>query len=408
MLVMGVTVDVVVIGAGPAGGLAARQLARKGLSVTVFEEHKEVGRPVHCAGLIGMNGLHEIGVVPKPPVVIRQVSKSIFHAPSGAQLTFDKGEPHAYVLHRDLLDQQIVEEAQRAGANLERETRVIRCYPCQEGMRVLVLHKGSKRELTTRFVVNAEGIRARLGHLHGLPRPKHAYMLPALQCEVSDISISPNVVHLFFDTQIANQFFAWVIPLEDNRARIGLATAHRNTRQALDKFRTQCSLLSGAKAEKWFGGVVYTGGPVARTVSRRFVSVGDAAGQTKATTGGGVVAGGNCAIMAAHLITDALAQDRYRHQALIEYERRWKRSWGRQLWLMAILRRFLNRLDNPDLDALFVNLRDSNVRELVEVKGDIDHQGKIITAALTSPKMMKSAIGLLFKTARFLPEFLWG
>ena len=135
--------DVVGIGAGPVGGLAARQLARKGLSVTLVEEHRQVGRPVHCAGLIGINGLHEIGVVPESQVVIRRVSRSIFHAPGGTQLSFDKGEPHAYIVHRDLLDQQIVAEAQRAGANLELETRAIRCHPYQEGMRVTVVQKGS-------------------------------------------------------------------------------------------------------------------------------------------------------------------------------------------------------------------------------------------------------------------------
>jgi len=98
---MTVKPEVVVVGAGPAGGLAARQLARKGHTVLILEEHKKVGQPVHCAGLIGINGLHENGVIPKSKVIIRRVRQSIFHAPGGGQLVLDKGEPHAYVLHRD-------------------------------------------------------------------------------------------------------------------------------------------------------------------------------------------------------------------------------------------------------------------------------------------------------------------
>ena len=405
---IGVKTDVVVIGAGPVGSLAARQLARKGLSVTLFEEHREVGRPVHCAGLIGIHGLRQIGIIPKAPVVVRKVTQSVFHAPNGAQLIFDKGEPHAFVLNRDLLDQQLAAEAQAAGAILELETRVTRCRATSEGMRVNILHKGTTREVTSRFVVNAEGIGGRLGVHQGLPQLNRNNLLPALQYEVSNISLPPSAVHLYFNSRIANNFFAWVIPTKDNHARIGLATAYRNPQRALEQFRNQNPILANAKVERRFGGVVYTGGPISRTISKRFVNVGDAAGQVKATTGGGVVAGGNCAIMAAHHIVDALTDETYRHHRLVEYERRWKRSWGRQLWLMAALLRFINMLENSELDTLFANLQGTRVRQLVETKGDIDYQGKIIMRALRSPMMWKNTLFLLFKKIRYLPDLIWG
>ena len=405
---VGVKTDVVVIGAGPAGSLAARQLARKGLSVTIFEEHKEVGRPVHCAGLVGIHGLRQIGVVPKAHVVIRKVAQSVFHAPNGVQLIFDKGVPHAFVLHRDLLDQQLVAEAQAAGAILELETRVTRCIANSEGMRIVTVHKGSKREVTSRFVVNAEGIAGRLGVHQGIPQLNRADLLPALQYEVSNISLPPSAVHLYFNSRIANKFFAWVIPTEDNRARIGLATAYRNPRQALEMFRNRNPILASTKVERRFGGMVYTGGPISRTISKRFVNIGDAAGQVKATTGGGVVAGGNCAIMAAHHIAASLTSGTYHHHRLHEYERRWQRSWGRQLWLMAVLRRFINVLENHELDTLFGNLQGASVRQLVETEGDIDYQGKIITRALKSPMVWKNTLLLFFKKARYLPGLIWG
>lgn len=400
--------DVVVIGAGPAGGLAARQLARNGLSVLLLEEHREVGRPVHCAGLIGINGLRDNGIRPQSDVILHQIRRSIFHAPSGNQLIFDKGEPHAYVLHRDRLDQQIVREAEAAGATLQLETRVLRTQREQNRMRVTVTERGSKRELRTRFVVNAEGIRAQLMRQYSLPRPKSAYMLPALQYEVTNVSLPTETVHLFFDSKIATSFFSWIIPLEDQNARVGLAAAHRQTRRALDHFLKRCPLLSGAQIRKRFGGIVYTGGPSSRTVTKRFVNVGDAAGQTKATTGGGVVAGGACAILAAESISRALKDHVYNHRELLSYERKWKRGWGRQLQLMAILRRFINTLNNQELDQLFMNLHSSQARQIIERKGDIDHQGRIILAALTSPVLLRSVLWLLLKKTRFLPKLLWG
>ena len=405
---MTVDAEVVVIGAGPAGSLAARQLARKGLSVLLLEEHNEVGRPVHCAGLIGIEGLRNNGIIPQPDVILQQVRQSIFHAPSGAQLALAKTEPHAYVLHRDRLDLQLAREAEAAGAKLQLGTRVTRVWRARNEMRISTEHKGQKSELYSQFVVNAEGINAQLMKPFKLPRPKRGYMLPALQYEVSNVSLPPDTVHLFFNSQLAKNFFAWVIPLDEHHARVGLATAHKQAPAALDKFLQSCSLTSGAKIEKRYGGIVYSGGPSSKTVTPRFVNIGDAAGQTKATTGGGVVAGGACAIMAASSIHRAFQNGYYNHSELRRYERTWKRSWGRQLQLMALLRRLVNTLDNQELDQLFSSLQHSKARQLIEQEGDIDHQGRVIRAAFTSPVLLRRVLRLLLTKIRFLPQLLWG
>ncbi len=400
--------DVVVVGAGPAGGLAARQLARKGLSVILLEEHSKVGQPVHCAGLIGIKGLQNNGITPQPQVILQQVQRSIFHAPAGTQLLLDKGKPHAFVLHRNRLDQQLAQEAERAGAELLLESRVVRISREPKGMRLKSAGKGASHELRAQCVVNAEGIRAQFVRNFDLPLPKKEFMLPALQYEVTNISLPTDTVHLYFDSRLAKNFFAWVIPLDDHHARVGLATAHRQARLALDKFLKTCTLVKGAKIEKRYGGIVYTGGPSSRTVTKRFVSVGDAAGQTKATTGGGVVAGGACAGMVAASINRALKDGQYNHGALELYEQQWKRTWGRQLRLMAILRRLVNTLANRELDQLFKNLQQSKVKQIIESRGDIDRQGQLIITAFTSPVILRSVSRLLLSKIRYLPQLLWG
>jgi len=218
-----VDADVIVIGGGPAGGLAARQLARKGLSVLLLEEHSEVGRPVHCAGLIGIDGLRGAGVLPKPSVVVGKVSRSVFHAPSGSVLVFDKGAPHAYVVHRDLLDQQIVHEAQAAGAEIQLNCRVLRCHPEPGGIRVMTQYSSSSMEYRAQVVVDAEGVGGRLARENGLSGPRAHYVLRALQYEVSNVALRPDTVHLYFNERLARGFFAWVIPLGATHARVGFS-----------------------------------------------------------------------------------------------------------------------------------------------------------------------------------------
>ena len=400
--------EVIVVGAGPVGGLAARQLARTGLRVMLLEEHSRVGLPVHCAGLIGIAGLQSLGVHPGPSVVATSVRRSIFHSPSGHTLLFEKERPHAYVLHRELLDQQIVKEAVDAGASLVMNSRVIRCLQEAGGVRVSVRHKSGVREYRAYVVVDAEGISARLARQQGLPGPKRRYVLKALQYEVSNVSIPTDTVHLFFDTRLALHFFTWIIPLSEHRARVGLASAHGQVRPALDKFLANCKLLHGAHIERRMGGLVYTGGPSGRTVRGRFVAVGDAAGQTKATTGGGVVTGGTCALLATICARRALEKDKYCQKDLEKYERWWRRVWGRQLNQMALIRRFANSLTNSEMDRLFLALQGMNVRRLVETQGDIDQQGRLITSAVLSPPLLAVALRIILAKVGRLPQLLRG
>ncbi|MFX1474541.1 MAG: geranylgeranyl reductase family protein [Promethearchaeota archaeon] len=400
--------EVIVIGAGPVGGLAARQLARLGLSVLLLEDHRQVGRPVHCAGLIGIEGLHGLGIHPKKSAIINRVRASVLHAPSGVALTVDKGHSHAYVLHRNLLDQQIVHEAESAGAKLLLGNRVTHCQPTQTGVKVTVREAGSTKEYRAHVAVDAEGINARLARQNGLLGPKKSFILPALQYEVSNVSLLADRVHLYFDNRLAPKFFLWVIPLDAHRARVGLASAGRKVRKSLENFLSKTPMLKDAKVDKRYGGLVYSGGPFGKTVAERFIAIGDAAGQTKATSGGGVVYGGRCAIIAAASIRRALRNGRYHHKELANYDKQWKRAYGRQLKQMALLRRLINCLNNTELDKLFLAIQRSSVRELIETKGDIDQQERLITASLTNPFLLAQLMKIFLSKVKFLPQLLWG
>ena len=73
--------DIVVVGAGPAGSLAARTAAESGVNVLLLEEHKEVGLPVFCAEGLNFKGIEDAGLEAKPPITCQVIHKARIYAP---------------------------------------------------------------------------------------------------------------------------------------------------------------------------------------------------------------------------------------------------------------------------------------------------------------------------------------
>ena len=94
--------DVVVVGAGPTGCYAARELAARGYEVLVLEEHADVGEPVHCTGIVGLEIYRRFDL--DPSCVEAVLSSARFFSPRGQTLTVTAEEPRALVVDRRQFD----------------------------------------------------------------------------------------------------------------------------------------------------------------------------------------------------------------------------------------------------------------------------------------------------------------
>ena len=395
-----------IIGGGPSGLLAAEALSSRGHDVLVVEEHEEIGKPDHCAGLLSITGLKVLGLKPPNSVIQNAVSGASIHSPSGYHLSVERGSREALVVDRSLFDQWLAETAERAGAHLATSTKAVtaRIHP-RRGC-VIELGKGSQREeIRTRALVNAEGSRGAVARILGLPDVPRSSKFPAYQYELSNVDVEPHTVEMFYSRKYAPGFFAWIIPLGGGRARVGLAAKTKSKTRldaAIRKHPVMSRRLERASVERGMGGTVLVGLPVSRLSAERVITVGDAAGMVKATTGGGVIMGGITAKAAGQMLANALESNNLSAKHLFGYDKEVKALVMKELRLMWLAQRALTALSDPGLDTVIRDAQTLGLLDIVKKEGDMDLQGRVIERLLKNPKMF--LLGL--RAIRYINPFM--
>lgn len=349
---MGDAVDVIVIGAGPAGLSTARALAAQGRSVLVLEEHEQVGQPVHCTGLLGLEAFDELDL---PTHTIRTVLRSArFHGAGGRTVAVDAHGVAAAMVDRAAFDRALAKQAVDAGADLRCAHRVQQIEI--EPDRVMV-HASATADRTTAFqarvCVLACGAQYRFNRQLGLGIPR-AY----LQTAQVEAPFAPlDTVEIDLDRAIAPGGFAWVVPFSIDRvagARIGLMAVN-NAAVRFARYAETLSARFGLPDHAALGVPrlkVLPLGPVRRSYGDRVLAVGDAAGLTKPTTGGGIYYSLLSGNIAAEVLLDRLRDDRLNRESLRSYETQWRARLGPELRAGLAFRTLAARFDNRAVDSL--------------------------------------------------------
>ncbi len=372
--------DVITIGAGVAGSEAALEASKNGARTLLIEEHPQVGSPSHCSGVVSLSGLQLLGLDANPGFSQKLIHGARFYPPNGEPIEIRKKDPVALILNRMKLDQFLAKQAVSAGAELRARTRASKFARTPDGD-LLTLADGTK--VAGKVVVDASGAGSRLPEQAGLQTPDWGQILPGLQYELVDIKEQGDLVELFFGSKRAPGFFAWSIPTGKNSARVGLASKKGNVKKFLDELVKEQWPKGIVEATK--SGSVLVSGPTGKCWSPGFIVVGDAAGQVKQTTGGGIVIGGYCGKLAGEAAASASKAKTDPDRFLRGYDNQWREKFASDLRKMSIARKLFAGLSDNTLDRLFSVLRD-HVSE-IEEEGDMDFQGKIITRMLKQRKI---------------------
>lgn len=364
--------DFVVVGAGPAGSEFAIRTADK-YSVLLLEENFEVGKPVQCSGLVSPRVMEMSG--------LRSYHNAIdgmqIIAPSGESYTFSGHGVKGYVIDRSGLDVHLAQQAVRRGAQLMLHS-TFRGAERNGSVRVHYSTDGEDRTVTCRLLIGADGMYSTVSRCFGLSR--FAEIISCIQCDAVTGEDEGSDVSLYFGRSVAPGFFAWRIP-SGTFTRIGLGISEGNTPPLM----LLEALLSKLGVRRMLN---LTAGPIplgnkGRIVSDGVMLIGDAAGQAKPISGGGIYTGMAAADIAARVALESAEEQDFSVQKLSRYEREWRGGMGKELSRAMVARKIFREMDDENLNDLFRTLSSSSIARVL-AEGDIDFPTRISPLALAA------------------------
>ena len=287
--------DVLVVGAGPAGAVAAWEAKRAApeLDVLLIERDRAVGAPVRCAEGVGDAGLREFATPEGAPWVARKITRVIFLAPDDTEVKVAQRDV-GWILDRTRFDAYLAAQAVAAGADLRVGIEATGMQRCPDG-RWHVRLRGAGREETVRarVVIGADGVEAMVGRWAGLDtRVPARDMESCAQYVLQGIDVDPDAIYIQWGARVAPGGYAWVFPKGDGTANVGLGLVAlrsdgRNARAYLDEWVAR-RYPRGARTGYTVGGViVHT--TVQKTYADGVLLAGDTAHMINPLSGGGIV-----------------------------------------------------------------------------------------------------------------------
>jgi len=391
--------DVAVVGAGPAGSRTARNLARQGLRVRLLEEHRRVGVPSHCSGLISPRTLREAEI--SEDAIIHRITGAFIHTENGGEAALGGGATRAVAIDRVRWDETLSEQAQAAGAQLVRG----RMTSVEHENRHVRLHTqtdGRDASFTARVVVGADGAHSRVARSLGMAGPNEKVYCLGIEGKLK--TPQEDFVHVFVGSRLAPGWFGWIIPTGDGGVRAGIGSQNGSKPIVCYRRMTETfpGLFNGIEACRLYGGTI----PLdfaPKSYGDNVLLVGDAAGQVKPFSGGGIYTGLVAARHASAAALRAFERDDVSAVGLAPYERGWKREIGRELLRSLRIRRFGLALSDGEVERVVGALRSDGLQQLAARHGDIDYPSRVLLRLARS----LPALGLLAWVTLRRPGAAW-
>lgn len=358
-------IDVIIIGAGPAGTSCAKKLAENGFSVKVFDKRAEIGAPKRCGEGISEASQNLIGKIPDR-CIAQKIRGARLYAPDGRYLDAILSEG-GFVLERKIFDKWLAEEAVKAGASVQANTFVSGLLKDDRGYftGVKAEFMGNEFEEKARIVVCAAGAESPLRTQALGVYSKLNLIDSCIQYEMTNIDTVPDLIHIYLSSVLAPRGYVWVFPKGEHRANVGLGIVPQDKKpgEFMAEFLKLHPEISKGSILEVNAGCVPVGGMVKDMVANGFVLCGEGANHVNPIHGGGIKEAIISGQMAADTIAECLKKGDVSKNALNKYNEDWWEQRGNHLKRVEKLRETMEKLSDQDLNDLVDALKPEDIIE---------------------------------------------
>lgn len=365
--------DIIVVGAGPSGLNAAKILTKKGLDVLVLEKKSEVGKHVICAGIVGEEAFSRFDISEES--VLKKIKEIKIISPQSNVICYEHPDPFAYVVDRERFDKSIALNSGKIKIPIQ----------CNSGVQDIVVNKDSvqvqteadsklHKKYTARVVLIATGVNYNLHKKLDLGYPKD--FLHGVQAELDLGRVDCTRVYLGKD--IAAGAFAWLVPVGPEIVRIGLITETDPEgcfRRLIEQhFPSRLKNLDETCIQ--FKPIAQ--GLISRTYGDRVLTLGEAAGQVKTTTGGGIYFGLLCSEIATRVLIKGFDKGDLSKNTLAEYEKSWKKALQKEIRFGYYARKICAKLSDNQIEKIFKFIQSDGIIPIVKERGNFDWHSDLL------------------------------
>ncbi|MHA1376727.1 MAG: lycopene cyclase family protein, partial [Promethearchaeota archaeon] len=388
--------DLAIIGASIAGNYLAYLLSKSNLQIVVLEEHKDIGLPFQCTGIISQK-LSQLIELPEEIVLNRVQTVKIFN-PSGKFIKLS-GNEHPYVVDRIALDRLFYtknENTKNITYYLGERFRTFK-HHVENGQKS-VLIETSKRVIIAKMLIGCDGPLSSVGTQLKVKNK----VLYAAQIRIKG-NFPENEAVMYFHP-LWKQLFGWIVPEGNNVYRIGIASS-KNIKKCFNVYLKKLGIDINKKIDQQGGIIPY--GIMNKSAFKNVLLLGDAAGQVKATTGGGIVMLLTAARHASNCVKLSFKENNFSKRFIKKhYEKPCLRTIGKELKLHYVIRLILERLTNKEFEIFFRIVKENKIGHIITLYGDMDFPRELIFKLLRNFSVISFLIKFVVKNPSILFKVL--
>ena len=369
-----IEVDVLIIGAGPAGSMAARESSKNGANTLVIEKKSEIGTPKRCAEGITKAAFDKLGLVYDDRYIARKIEGARIVSPDGTDVWFTPDNldvpAEGIVLERKVFDKHLTMDAVRYGAKVMVKTEATSMQRVDDGFIVKArTFPDEEIDIKAHIVIGADGPEGHVGPWAGI-NTKVAIdeMEGGAQYEMANLNLENNRVIEFYFGSMAPGGYAWIFPKGYDSANVGIdvspTKADKNALEYLDDFIANCEYTKGGQVVEVNVGGNPLCGVFEQIITDNVMLVGDAAGCISPITGGGIDTAIESGMIAGRVAAGAIKEKNYSEERLKEYSDYVDENIGQKFNKYLTIRDFLYNLSDEDLNEYIGAINKANIKNL--------------------------------------------